>query len=97
MTEPISEKDLKNLKEQLDNVFGDKDRIRIINNAIRSHSFTCDQVAELVKVQRFGEGRTQTAILMYPVVQDKENFEKKVISLFKYDDEKASIRQACKL
>ncbi len=46
MSDAIPEKDLANLKEQLNNVRGDRDRLRLLTQAASNWNFECWQVWE---------------------------------------------------
>jgi len=93
----ISSKDLLNLKEQLNHMQKDKDRIRLITAAADSFHFTCAQVKQLVDVQHYGDAKNQTAIILYPKITDHENFELTVLSCFKFQEDISEIRVALDL
>ncbi|KAL6071667.1 hypothetical protein QOT17_006099 [Balamuthia mandrillaris] len=90
----ISKKDLDNLKEQLDHMPRDKDRLRLVTAAAESHRFTCEQVKELVEMQHFGEAKTMTAVLTYPNLVDPENFEEVVLQAYQFAEDKEQVRSA---
>jgi hypothetical protein len=86
------------MKEQLDKQHRDQDRVRIIKAAIQSgYTFTTDQVVELVRVQRYGTARNQTAILLHPKCTDKELYTSKVLPEFKYKEDLDEVKEALKL
>jgi hypothetical protein len=90
----ITQKDLKNLLEQLSRMQRDKDRVRLVSVAAESFSFTTAQVLELVDAQTFGDARNQTAILTHPRLTDPENFEKVVLASFKFKEDQAEIKES---
>jgi hypothetical protein len=47
-----------------------------------------DQVKELTDVQHYGQAKNTTAINLYPKVIDQQNFDKVVISSFKFEEDK---------
>jgi len=47
----------------------------------------------LVSVQRFGDAKTQTAILVYPKLTDPQNFET-VMKEYQFEEDKREIRDA---
>jgi len=94
MADLIPKKDLDNLKEQLNRMPKDKDRIRLVTAAADSFKFNCAQVKQLVDVQHFGEAKNQTAILLHPKIVDPENFDKVVLAQYKFDEDKNEIRTA---
>mmetsp|Transcript_17247 Transcript_17247/g.42379 ORF Transcript_17247/g.42379 Transcript_17247/m.42379 type:complete len:100 (+) Transcript_17247:153-452(+) len=93
---PCPQGDLDNLAEQLESVSGDKDRVRLVKTAAGNFTFTCEQVARLVKIQRSGDAQTQTAIVLYKAVSDKEHFDT-VLAEYKWDEDKEQIRKECGL
>lgn len=52
------------------------------------------QVKQLVEVQHFGDAKNNTAILLYPRMTDKENFEKHILPCFKFAEDVADIKKA---
>jgi hypothetical protein len=66
----ITQKDLNNLKEQLERMQRDKDRVRLVVAAAENFRFNTAQVLELVNMQHFGDARNQTAILTHPQLTD---------------------------
>eukprot|EP00005_Dracoamoeba_jomungandri_P006021 CAMPEP_0174262400 /NCGR_PEP_ID=MMETSP0439-20130205/12952_1 /TAXON_ID=0 /ORGANISM="Stereomyxa ramosa, Strain Chinc5" /LENGTH=89 /DNA_ID=CAMNT_0015347099 /DNA_START=8 /DNA_END=273 /DNA_ORIENTATION=- len=89
MSGTISEKELKDLREQLSRVAGDRDRLRLVTAAAEGHKFTCAQVQQLVEAQHFGDAQTQTSVLCYPNIVDPENFESVVLAAYPYDEDRA--------
>jgi hypothetical protein len=100
-----------NLKEQLERMPRDKDRVRLVVQAAENFRFTCvccrvgdrchpscvrvqDQLKELVEMQHFGDAKNQTAILLHPRLTDAANFDKTIMSCFKFDEDKKDIRDA---
>jgi hypothetical protein len=83
MTHQISDKELADMKEQLDKQYADQDRLRLIRAAANSFRFSCSQLVELVRVQRYGNARNKTAILLYPNLVDPQNFESQVLPEYK--------------
>jgi hypothetical protein len=69
----------------------DIDRLRLIKRVASSYKFTCQQVVELVKIQRFGEASVQTAVLCYPNLVDPESFLTVVVPVFPYQEDKVNI------
>jgi len=94
MADLIPKKDLDNLKEQLNRMPKDKDRIRLVTAAADGFKFNCAQVKTLVDIQHFGDAKNQTAILLHPKIVDQENFENVVLSQYKFDEDKKEIRTA---
>merc|ERR1711974_495868 len=92
MDDLMPEKDLKNLEEQLENVLGDKDRIRLINAATRGWRFTTDQVFRLCEACHYGDAGVHTASKLYSATTDPDNFEEGVINKFKFAEDKAAIK-----
>ena len=92
--DPIPEKDLKNLMEQLGRVHGDKDRIRLINAAADGWSFTCQQVKDLLEEQHYGDAAVATAINLFDRVVDEDKFEEVVIEALPYEEDKKQVREA---
>jgi len=94
MTQPtIPKKDLDNLKEQLEHMNRDNDRIRLVNAAGESFFFTCLQVKELIEVQHYGRAQVATSINLYPKIIDKEGFEKIVLPAYKFDEDRAQVKK----
>eukprot|EP01087_Luapelamoeba_hula_P017502 TRINITY_DN5523_c0_g1_i1.p2 TRINITY_DN5523_c0_g1~~TRINITY_DN5523_c0_g1_i1.p2 ORF type:complete len:100 (-),score=28.28 TRINITY_DN5523_c0_g1_i1:53-352(-) len=91
---PIAAKHLADLKEQLDRMNRDRDRVRLVTASAEGHWFTCAQVKELVEVQHFGEAKTMTAVLLYPKVIDPDNFEATVISAYQFEEDKKEVKAA---
>jgi hypothetical protein len=54
-------------------------------------------VVELVRVQRYGTARNQTAILLHPKCTDKELYTSKVLPEFKYKEDLDEVKEALKL
>jgi len=48
---------------------------------------------QLVDVQRFGQAKNQTSILLYPKLTDPLNFDK-ILSQYTYEEDKQEIREA---
>ncbi|EFA78323.1 hypothetical protein PPL_08974 [Heterostelium album PN500] len=90
MADLITDKDIKNFEEQLKGVILDRDRLRLVKTIANSFSFTSENVKKLVQIQHYGEPKIQTAILMYPNVTDKQNYQI-VIDQF-YEEEKKMIK-----
>jgi len=82
------------LKEQLENMARDKDRLRIVTAAAESHWFTCDQVRQLVEVQHFGEAKTMTGVLCYPKLIDPDVGESEVVGAYQFEEDKKEVRAA---
>mmetsp|Transcript_114864 Transcript_114864/g.161370 ORF Transcript_114864/g.161370 Transcript_114864/m.161370 type:complete len:98 (-) Transcript_114864:34-327(-) len=89
----ITDKELADLKEQLDRMPHDKDRLRLVCTAADSFRFTCDQLKELVEVQHYGEALRTTAINIYPKLEDPDNFDM-VLQCYKYEEDREEIREA---
>ncbi|KAK5580346.1 hypothetical protein RB653_000362 [Dictyostelium firmibasis] len=89
--EIVTEKDLKNIEEQLKSVIRDQDRFRLIKANSSSFIFSSEQVKRLVKVQHYGDSKIKTAIILYAHCPDKQNYQI-VIDEF-YDDEKKQIKK----
>ena len=51
MSEAIPDRKFNDLKEQLEHLSGDKDRIRIVSTAAESFTFTSEQIKQLCDVQ----------------------------------------------
>jgi hypothetical protein len=90
----IAQKDLNNLKEQLERMQRDKDRVRLVVAAAENFRFSTAQVLELVNMQHFGDARNQTAILTYPQLTDPEKFEAVVLASFKFEEDKTEIKDS---
>ncbi|EGG17500.1 C2 domain-containing protein [Cavenderia fasciculata] len=71
----ITDKDIRNFEDQLKGVVQDKDRVRLIRTTANSFAFNSQQVKKMVQNQHYGEPKIQTAILLYPNVVDKANFD----------------------
>jgi len=97
MSTPIPKKDLDNLREQLNNMPKDKDRIRLITAAADSFQFTTAQMKQLIEVQHYGDAKNQTAILLHPKLLDPQNFEKLIIPCFKFQEDIQEIKTALNL
>lgn len=91
---PIPDKNLKDLKEQLEHLGRDRDRIRIVTAAADGHSFTTAQIVDLVETQHYGDAKNQTAILLYSKCTDQEKFVDTVLPCFNFEEDKQEIRDA---
>lgn len=52
---------------------------------------------ELVRVQRYGTARNQTAILLHHKCTDRESYGAKVLPEFKYKEDLDEVKEALKL
>jgi len=91
-SEAIPRKDFDDLKEQLERMPKDVDRLRLIRRVALNYSMSCAELKELVEVQRFGSGAVDTVVLVYPKLRDPELVENVVIASFKYQEDKDAIK-----
>eukprot|EP01097_Dermamoeba_algensis_P000810 TRINITY_DN1293_c0_g1_i3.p1 TRINITY_DN1293_c0_g1~~TRINITY_DN1293_c0_g1_i3.p1 ORF type:complete len:116 (-),score=33.63 TRINITY_DN1293_c0_g1_i3:94-441(-) len=94
MASVMSDKELALLKEQLNKMPNDKDRIKLVKRTKDNFHFSCKQVRELIEVQHYGEAAVQTAILLYPKIVDNSQYVEEVINHLKFPDDKAEVRKA---
>eukprot|EP00211_Chloroparvula_japonica_P009768 CAMPEP_0119125116 /NCGR_PEP_ID=MMETSP1310-20130426/4497_1 /TAXON_ID=464262 /ORGANISM="Genus nov. species nov., Strain RCC2339" /LENGTH=147 /DNA_ID=CAMNT_0007115147 /DNA_START=35 /DNA_END=478 /DNA_ORIENTATION=- len=87
----ISDADYMNLLEQLEQMLTDNDRIRLVSAAAESHWYRCEDVKGLVDQQHYGKAKTSTAVLLYPRIVDKENFND-VLESYQFEEDKQEIR-----
>ena len=52
------------------------------------------QVKTLVDVQRYGEAKNQTGIILYPKVTDQTNFATVVLACYKFEEDIKEIKDA---
>jgi hypothetical protein len=71
--------------------------LRIIKAAGSSFSFSAEQIAELVKVQRYGDSAVQTSILLYPKTVNKDKFSELVLPQYRYAEEREAVKKALNL
>jgi len=90
-SEPIPRKVLDDLKEQLDRMPRDNDRIRLIRQVAINYTLTCAEVKELAEAQRYGQSAVDTVVLSFPKLSDPQGIGL-VIESFKYPEDKAQIR-----
>ena len=71
-----------------------KSQKRRIVATLSSYQYTCAQVLEIAKVTQgwYSRLKTYAPVVMYPNIQDKQNFDS-VISFYKFKDEKDDIRK----
>jgi len=91
----LPEKEFAEKQEQLKVLYTDKDRLRLLKQLAANYKVTSEQVKTLVQIQHYGDPKIQTAILLYPVVVDPQNF-LPVLDLYQPPD-KADIKKQLKL
>merc|ERR1711879_156044 len=89
----INDKELDDLREQLDRMRTDKDRLRLINTAADSFLWSTEQVKKLIGMQHYGDAQRMTAINLYPKTIDQEKFQE-VIDCYKFQEDRDEICEA---
>jgi hypothetical protein len=87
----LPRKELDDLKEQLDRVHKDNDRIRLVRRVGINYSVSCAELKELTQVMRYGQAAIDTVVMMYVKLRDKEGIDD-IINSFQYEEDKQQIR-----
>eukprot|EP01027_Heterolobosea_sp_BB2_P020764 GEZU01029656.1.p1 GENE.GEZU01029656.1~~GEZU01029656.1.p1 ORF type:complete len:104 (+),score=22.44 GEZU01029656.1:43-354(+) len=94
----MDKRDFDDLVNRLNSpTFKDKDRIRLLKTAVENHLFTSEEAAKIVAVHQFADAKAEACTTIFPSITDKNNFDAKVITLLKYEDEKQKVRKALNL
>lgn len=71
-------------------------KLRIVKMAAKHNYFKAEQVAKVVEVMDFSEGKVESAVMLYPRVVDKGNFYK-VLNAFDFDSNKEEVEKRLNL
>eukprot|EP00128_Syssomonas_multiformis_P004762 Colp12_sorted_trinity150504_noHs@31510 len=84
------------LLEQLTTLRQDKDRMRLLKQAVEETTLTCKQVIAFFNTMKFGESKPQAVILCYPGISDRDNFEQ-VLKALPFEEDRKDVKAALKL
>ncbi|KNC54468.1 uncharacterized protein AMSG_10465 [Thecamonas trahens ATCC 50062] len=94
--EQVTESQLSELCEQVENHREDKDRLRILKNVLRTEEFffTVAQIATIVPLLKFGDPKVEAAIALHSRLLDPSEDYGPVLDLFKFKEDKDTINAA---
>ena len=84
---------LDGLVEQLKAMPSDKDRQRLLRNGLDNFTVSASIASQLVSLFHMSDAIVAAAVLVYPLVEDKDNFEAEVLAKFKFEEERAEVRE----
>ncbi|KJE96157.1 hypothetical protein CAOG_06520 [Capsaspora owczarzaki ATCC 30864] len=93
----LKELDFKHLIDQMTNLRQDRDRLRLLRQAVEETSVTCAQVKAFINTQAYSGAKVEAAVVSYPHISDKDKFDSVIIANFSFKEEKDEVKQKLKL
>lgn len=72
-----------------------RDHLVRLKAIAQRNTVTCQQVSEMIDVTRTIP--VEVCVLMYPAISDKENFQKQVLDLLQWQDQRDEIKKQLEL